>query len=204
MTQYPDSDEFRIARALSIEAYARIESSFTVLLATLLDTKHDIASIIFFEIVNTRARNKIIQSLITRVHGERFNTYWNGQKGQPDKPNKPGLFSLIQQIDEERNQIVHWHPTGNSSSTGEKWEDLRPAYYWARKPNVGPINTSALNRFIQKANFVYRSVDAFWRFIKKPMFFSEVERDAWSHIFEQPVLYPPPSEHPLFHLTKED
>jgi hypothetical protein len=195
-----EDDELRVARALAIEAYAGVESSLVVLLGRLLGTTNDVAAIVFFRITNTSARNGILEQLLEKAHGDRYDTYWHGQAGEGARRRIPGLFALILQLDTRRNEIVHWHPTASVSSTGERWEDLRPAYHWARLTHLKPITTSDLDEFTQKAKFVQASIFAFCMFTTKPDVWAKasgVGPETWTHTFEQPVSYPPSSDHPL-------
>jgi len=196
-----DDDDLRLARAIAIEAYAGIESQLVVLLARLLGTTNDLAAIVFFRITNTSARNGILEQLLEKTHGTTYDTFWHGQPGTGGQRRIPGLFALIQQLDTRRNEIVHWHPRSSSSSLGERWDDLMPAYYWARAPHLKPITTPDLEEFIAKADFVSSSIIRFTLFTTKPR---EVlartlggELDAWTRIFQQPATYPPSTDHPL-------
>jgi hypothetical protein len=196
-----DDDELRVARALSIEAYAGVESALVVLLARLLGTTNDLAAIIFFRITNTSARNGIIEQLLEKAHGASYDTYWHGQPGAGGQRRIPGLFALIQQLDTRRNEIVHWHPRSSSSSLGERWDDLMPAYYWARAPHLKPITTADLDEFTTKADFVQLSIFHFSQFTSKaPDVFLRAyggELETWTRIFQQPATYPPSEGHSL-------
>jgi hypothetical protein len=196
-----EDDELRIARALAIEAYAGVESALVVLLGRLLGTTNDLAAIVFFRITNTSARNAIIEQLLKKTHDTKYDTYWHGQAGASGQRRIPGLFALIQQLDNRRNEIVHWHSRSSSSSTGEQWDDLAPAYYWARAPHLKSITTPDLNDFIEKANFVQKSIFYFCQFTTKPpdVFLRAYGREleTWVNIFQQPATYPPSSDHPL-------
>src|SRR5947208_2733345 len=98
-----------------------MESAMVVLLGRLLDTTNDRAAIIFYRVTNTNARNSILGQLVESKHGSKYDIYWHGQPGAGGQRREPGLFALIQQLDTRRNEIVHWYPRGNSSSTGQSW-----------------------------------------------------------------------------------
>jgi hypothetical protein len=201
LTERTADDELRIARALAIEAYAGVESALVVLLGRLLGTTNDLAAIVFFRITNSRATSKIIEQLLEKAHGTKYDTYWHGQPGAGGQRKIPGLFALIRQLNEKRNDIVHWHIRSSSSSTGDQWDDLTPAYYWTRG-HQEPITTPDLNAFIEKAKFVQSSIFHFCQFTTKA---SDVflrayggKLETWTRIFEdQPAVYPPSEDHPL-------
>ena len=141
----------------------------------------------FFRITNSRATSKIIEQLLEKAHGTKYDTYWHGQPGAGGQRKIPGLFALIRQLNEKRNDIVHWHIRSSSSSTGDQWDDLTPAYYWTRG-HQEPITTPDLNAFIKKANFVQSSIFHFCQFTTKA---SDVflrayggKLETWTRIFE--------------------
>jgi hypothetical protein len=110
--------DFQIARGLAVEAYANLEYAQSMLFAQLLDTTQDRASIIFFRITNRRSRNRIISDLLEKEFGDKYDIYWQGQGGVSGQKREPGLFTLINNLDDCRNEIVHWH-------TAQKW-DITP------------------------------------------------------------------------------
>lgn len=198
MSHSTQVDFLRYNRSVALESHAALESSLVVLLGSLLRTTHDIAATVFFEITSVRSRNTMIQNLLQQRYGEKYSAYWYGKAREANKKKHPGLFSHITALDESRNQIVHWHPVGMKDAHGNDDMELRPAYYWARKPGAIPLTVNHLAIFSLKAQFVARSVQMFWRFTTKPHSFSEAELQVWTGIFQQPAPYPPSNDHPLF------
>ena len=92
----PADARFKIARAEAIDAYSSLEISISRLFADLLGTKPDLAGVVLFRIGNARAHNKIIELLVKRKYGPKFNLYWNS------------VFKLMGQLDHRRNEVVHW------------------------------------------------------------------------------------------------
>ena len=103
---------FLVERARAIDSYARVEHSLSSLFADLLGTHRDIGGIVFFKITNASARNAMIESLLEKKHGATYEAFWSGI---PNTPNKRGLFTLVRQLDQTRNEIIHW-TTVNSVS----------------------------------------------------------------------------------------
>jgi hypothetical protein len=206
-TTPPESQEqaLRTARAHAIEAYARIESELCYVLSALLGTRHDTASIVFFKITSARARNDIIVDLLEHIHQDQFDLYWHGQPGGGSKKRVPGMLTLLNQLDQRRNEIVHWHIVGNSFAGPDgqlkRWDDLRPAFFWARS-NATPISESELREFSVKADFVERSLSVFWKFVRHPQKFKPAELAIWQQMFQQPATYPPSKDHPLYQNPK--
>jgi hypothetical protein len=200
----PDKDrELQIARAEAIEAYAEVESELCYVLSALLNVRHDTTAIVFFKIGNTGSRNSIIASLLDHVHGDKFKVYWHGQPGGGATPKVPGLFNHIKWLDLRRNEIVHWHrvssASGGPDGITKHWEDYRPPFFWARS-KAAPINKSALDSFITRATFVKQALHIFWMATRHPQKFAkfgEGALEAWLQIFQQPLPYPLPEDHPL-------
>lgn len=121
--------KLQIARALAIEAYANLEQSLCHLFGILMGSPTDKAAIVYFKLYNASVRNKIIEELLEKAHHSKFDIFWHGQPGQSGVPKIPGLFTHIRQLDEKRNQIIHWHVVRDIRFEGENYvtqENLTP------------------------------------------------------------------------------
>ena len=58
--------EFYIRRAEAIEAYAGFEQSLSLLVSHLLNVDVAVAAVVFYQIVNTKSRNRIIEELLAK------------------------------------------------------------------------------------------------------------------------------------------
>jgi hypothetical protein len=180
---------------LAIEEYAGVESALARLFAALLGTTDRRGSIIFFAIVNTRSRNSILEALLEDLHGRKYDTYWYGDPGSPGNPKTGGLLTLVRQLDDERNHIVHWHTVRQIGP--EISEALYPPHFWHRAPLADPITIETLTQFTQKANFVGRSISMFYAFTSMYDRLPAEAQKTWLEIFARPALYPPANSHPL-------
>ena len=72
----------------------------------LLNADLELGAIVFYSITNTHARNRILDQLLQKRYGKAFDDYWNGT---PNTHNRKGMFAIIRQLDQRRNEIVHWH-----------------------------------------------------------------------------------------------
>jgi hypothetical protein len=106
------------------------------------------------------------------------------------------LFTLIRQLDDERNRIVHWHPVQKIDSAKSSFE-LMPPNFWHRVPDAASITVDMLTEFKSKANFVYRSVNMFYLFTTPEFPVPDEARNTWRDIFARPAVYPPSNAHPL-------
>jgi hypothetical protein len=193
--------KLQLARAEAIEAYARFESCLSILFGFLLGTPSLKSSVIFYKITNANNRNQIIESLIKIEHGDKYKVYWHGEA---KSGGKSGLFKLIYQLDQTRNEIIHWtvHRTIATTELNAQIEKLVPPNSF-RFQNVGKaISIAELNNFIAKANFVSGSVLNFAINTAKGIQVHGSARDPWLPILQQPVTYPPPSDHPLAPIPK--
>ena len=187
-------DSFHIARARAIERYAGLEQALSYLFAVLLNTHPELAGVVFFRITSVGYRNKIIASLLEKRFSDKYKTFWHGTA----KHRKDGLFNVIQQLDDLRNPIVHWHTTINVNPDGVATHfALIPPNFWEKRPDRPTIITGQLDEFSNMASFAAGIVDAFATFVTNPRDFPKEIVDALPHIFSQPVNYPPPDTHPL-------
>lgn len=194
-------DELRVARALAIEHYAKMESVLCVLLANLLGIRHDEAAVVFYRITSADARNSIIKTLIVRAHGDKFKAFWSGSSGAKKTPKLPGMWNFIEALDEERNYIVHWSSSSNVLVTpglpAVFYEELRPAFHATRLTHLAPIATPQINEFIQRADYAHKLLQMFYVTIKKRKRTDPALPQTWLPIFQQPPMYPPPADHPV-------
>jgi hypothetical protein len=190
-------DKLAIARAAAIEGYASVEEGLANLFALFLGTAPEKAGAIFFRITNTHSRNRIMEQLLESSLGKKFDAYWHGAK------HESGLFALIRQLDQSRNEIVHWRVRRTFSlkdSSLETRDELVPPNVWQQNPNTTMISATTLNEFRAKADFVHRSLTMFNIFVRPG---NVVPQPAWQEIFSAPVAYPPADTHPLSPNYKE-
>jgi hypothetical protein len=183
-------DRFWAIRGHAVQAYASLEQSLCRLFGQLADTPLDAASIIFFRIASTQARNAISKSLFKRKHGTFYNLFRNS------------FFEQLRPIDQERNEIVHWnvvnHISTETDGTVTVQVVMHPAafVYDGTGPNPPIITTSDLEAFIVKCDFYARLCNMFVM-TTGDLRIPEAEKEPWFRIFSEPITYPPPSDHPL-------
>ncbi|KAF0128096.1 MAG: hypothetical protein FD148_1898 [Methylocystaceae bacterium] len=191
---------FIIRRALAIEFYANLEQALSVVFSILMKTDKVRSDIVFFKIINTSIRNKVIGDLLSICFGEQFDIYWYGAPGTPALSRCPGLFTHIRALDEQRNRIVHWH-TLRYLQEDEKYNSFKFPHEILKKATSSETMTSdELACFCDKARVITRAVELFIEFISV---YERGESSALHHIFQQPIPYPPSESHPLFHAWNE-
>lgn len=170
---------FTVGRGTAIQNYAALEHSLCFLMAYLMGTSVQVSSIVFFRIINTRSRTKILSDLV-RLKIPQYQDYWKS------------MFKLLRSIDETRNKIVHWTAVTKIDPPAIRLS-LRPPDFWNGE-NATEIGVQELMVFANTCNFIQQSVNVF----NLAIFQGGVPNQAsWLEVFQQPVVYPPPSHHPL-------
>jgi hypothetical protein len=182
----------QLARANAINAYASVEQSLCHIFGHLLGTELNLAAIVFYSITNTHSRNRIIEELLKKRHGTTYEAYWNGV---PRTANKRGTFTIIRELDQSRNELVHWHigfTHGEIPGIGL----TKPTSL--AQPNAPSISLQDLIQFVEKADFVHRSLNIFFALVSTPRTAPEADAlQALREIFQQPASYPPSDMNPL-------
>lgn len=183
-------NEFHVARACSLERYAHVETGLVNVFAHLMDAPLDVAGVPFFKINNARARLAIIERLLKKKYGGKYNLFWNS------------LSKLLGTIDGVRNNVVHWQTQmdigfemrdGLPPTTINRMK-LVPPNYWDTNPNTPELFLNDLYDFMCQCDFFNRLLVLFHHSIHG----MDGTPQAWHEICLQPVVYPPPSTHPLF------
>lgn len=191
------ADAFRIAaedgfwavRGKAVQSYASLEQSLCQLFALLAGTTDEVASIIFFKIP-AGARNRILEKLFHRKFPNDFALFRNS------------LIKLLQPLDNERNEIVHWNVItnviGDDQGRATVSVSLRPPGFVHNVTNAPEKDTFSLLKFMEKCGFFARLLNMF-RFVMTTDsdHFSQEDKSQWLAIFAQPIVYPPPAGHPL-------
>jgi hypothetical protein len=187
---------FLLARGGAIGAYALVEQELFALFSHLMNVPMDYAGVPFFRINNARARNAILSRLLRKRHGSAYNIFFNSL-----------ITSHLQQMDEKRNQIVHWAIWLNvvESPNGEQklHSSLNPPNYWDWAEGSPKIYINEIYDFIVKCDFLSHLINMFGATISGQWEKTQVQgggasEATWREIFRQPVTYPPPCNHPLY------
>lgn len=186
-------DELWAIRGQAIQSYATLEQALCNVFSLTADLRRDIGGIIFFRIVNTPARDAILEDLLKIKFGGRFNLFWHS------------VLKELKDISRKRNEIVHWNAISNigADATGEPTVEvfLRPPKSWGYDPAAPVVKTPDLKAFMAKCDFYTKACNAFYFIMKPPapgdVVISESERQPWLGLFQHPLPYPPPSTHLL-------
>lgn len=165
------------------QAYGQLEQALCHLLSVLLATPIDLAAIVYFSIVNTRSRNRILEALMKKRHGNSYKTFFDS------------LIASIRRMDGLRNNHAHWHTVNEIDLEKEvATVKLTPPNFWARTDGTPTISEQDLRKFTTEVMFYCHLTHSFCLFLTDP---SKIEAIASHGIFQQPITYPPPDTHPL-------
>ena len=180
------------ARGQALDAYSGLEQILMEVFCHLISADLGLGGIVFFRLTNAGLRNRTIQELIKKKHGTKFDIFWFGNQ----KEN--GLMKILQQVDQTRNEIVHWKPV-YEHAIGEFV--LKPPNLWNAKPNSKFITINDVHEFIAKTDCARHYAGNFnWRTIHYREGDDSPHALAWLDKFERPPAYPPPEGHPLFQM----
>jgi len=182
---------FLIARGAAINVYAIYENSLAVLFSHLMGVQPEIGGIPFFRLNNARARMAILEKLLKKRHGDSYNIFWNSL-----------VKNHVRPIDEQRNRIVHWvaamqvrfennHPLFTSIN-------LIPPNYWDRVENSPSETIASIDEFTAKCSFLAELISDFHRTLSD----RENVDPSLREIFQKPIAYPPPDNHPTVQRLK--
>lgn len=178
--------DFLVARGRAIQAYSVIEQSLVALFANLMGVETAIAGIPFFRINNARARNGILERLLKKRHGPKYNIFFSS------------LDKQIRILDAHRNAIVHWSEAEVLGSTNPN-HVLVPPNYWDHDENMKPFTLEAIHEFTKESEFIARLVHVFTRSLAGKI----PAGDSLQQIFLRPIDDPLPSDHLYYTRPKE-
>lgn len=185
-----ENDPIWINRGRAIQAYAILEQSLCQLLGELSGTDREAATTIFYRIVNTGSRTGILERLLHKRHGTKFNLFWNQ------------YFRDLRQIDLRRNAIVHWLTAMNAALNTQDMMivglNLIPPSSTSGSAPSEYITSNDLIDFARKCSVYARLCNMFCTAAlttDQPL--DEDTKRTWLDIFQQPLVYPLPDGHPL-------
>jgi hypothetical protein len=174
-------------RGKAIQSYAILEQSLSRALADLGDMARETAATIFYKITNTDSRRNILEKLLHKKYGTRFNAFWNA------------YLKELRYIDLKRNAIVHWlsvmYVALNTDNVMIIGIELIPPSYTGGEPSEH-ITSDDLTAFAQKCDVFGRLCGMFVSATSDKLMPDEI-RSSWLEICQQPLVYPLPVGHPL-------
>lgn len=186
-----EQDSIWANRGKAIQSYAMLEQALSNLLADLGGMTYETATTIFYKITNTGSRTGIIEKLLHAKYGSRFNLFWNA------------YLRELRRIDLKRNAIVHWlsvmYAAINTHNMMIVGISLIPPGQAASELD-NRITSDDLIAFAEKCDVFARLCTMFWGATTDPQCPEDVKQ-TWLGIFQQPLVYPLPADHPLLGQT---
>ena len=177
--------DFRLARSEAIQAYAYLEQSLCGLFAHLAGVTDQIAGVIFFKMNNARSRVAVLERLKRLKYGSTRSGYFNS------------ITAAVGPLDGVRNQLVHWHERFESrvnfvTGVHSMGSFLDPPAYWDHSDSTPRMEIEEIQEFTSKCYAFGGSAFSLTYDWEGPLL-----PQPWPDIFEQPVAYPLPEDHPL-------
>lgn len=161
-------DRFYVARAEALNWYASVEQGLAFMFATALATNPRYATLIISKMINTRARNEVVQRIVDWHTGKRFRAFTNS------------LFTIIGNADTQRNQLVHWRVKARDKGGFA----LIPADILSDSDDA--MDESEIGALSHKCFFLAAVTGAMSRHMK-----DWASDPALHERFQQPLHYPP-------------
>jgi hypothetical protein len=168
-------DQFYIARAEALNSYNLLEQGLAIIFAQLLSEHKNFGTLIISKMVNTRARNEVVQKVIDYKTGKRFRPFTNS------------FFVLVGETDLKRHQVVHWH----LGDDGDGVFYLRPTDLLSESQER--LTEDDLDELTGKCIFLASAINQFSHHIP-----DWSRSPAWHERFLQPLKYPPEPDDPLY------
>lgn len=146
-------EAFDLKRMDALKSYAALEWELAVLLCRLLHTTPAKANLIFYRVVNTRARYGIIADLIS-IECRAFKPFWDR------------LERLLQSADTSRNHITHWLAVLNVEQTELRLEN--PVSLMRDLPGVSRYGADELLAFREECGHLAWIVRDFTSYLSRP------------------------------------
>jgi hypothetical protein len=191
-----EQDPIWAQRGKAIQGYAQLENSLCSLFASIGNIQLPAASTIFYKIVNTGSRTSILEKLMRQKHGTQFNPFWNV------------FFRELKMIDSRRSEIAHWMAVANVALDLEHKllvgvMLIPPTGSMTYNENSPNLKLNDLADFQTKCEAFSRLVNMFTLATNPAQQLDDDKRATWLDIFQQPLIYPLPEDHPLNKKTKE-
>jgi hypothetical protein len=186
--QVAENDPIWANRGRAIQGYAILEQSLCRALAQLGDMKLETALTIFYRITNSRSRTSILERLLHKKHGTRFNLFWDI------------YFKQLGQIDLTRNEIAHWLSALNAALNDQNIMIvgvtlIHPGSLGEQQPKQH-LTSNDLIEFSTKCQVLARLCNMFYLVTSNHQL-EENTKKTWLEIFQQPLVYPLPADRPL-------
>lgn len=176
--------ELKIARADAIEAYAWVERELCSAFAYLAGTDDRVAGTIFFRLNNARTRRVMLNKMMRLKHGDDRRLFFNS------------LIKRLNEVDDTRNQIVHWIMIVNVYNHNGQFvgvdSHLAPPDFWSWDENTPNLKAPDLLDFSARCRVIALAISQL-----VGRYRGRIPADALPDITLEPLAFPLPDNHPL-------
>ena len=185
-------DEFWALRGQAVHAFGNLEQQLIWLFAAFMNVNIQYANSVFLKIYNASVQRNMLSRLCELRCEPEYTTFFNS------------YLNIVGHVTEKRDRIVHWAAAVvEKDDKFVRWQLMYPDYTDSTSTNArrAPLVNDDLKNFIHKCEFLSRLGSHFHTWIAHPE--HRGEHQSWRDIFVQPVIYPPPNNHPLFQILQE-
>lgn len=189
---FPSStrEEFDLARGRAISQYAHLEVTLCDVFSIGFDThegtlvhhrRSQHAIFVFYKIMNSRSRNEILRRVVAEkvlLSSELF---------------RKTLFTELRNLDEFRNKLAHWEVNQSVGSDGKNRHFLVPPRRGIEAECYAPSEIFDWLVRVQFSVYLFNLL----RYSATGNFPEWASQYSCEQIFQQRVVYPPVSDHPL-------
>ncbi len=219
-------DPFASLRGKALQKYADLEQSLLFLFSILTGMTPDVAGIIFYKLTAARVRNKILDKLVRKYHGADYGTFFNSFDSfigiLSERRNNIVHWTTV--CDPECTDLSQHGFTQKALVPLNTWEVMdkviksmgtsAPLGFMDATEKITVhdfLDFSARCHFAADLCFhfsaflqpIQAKLGLTWGGWEKGKLIAEsvlppAQRQTWHDIFQQALVYPPPSSHPLF------
>ncbi|MEK6351433.1 hypothetical protein [Burkholderia cepacia] len=180
-------DAFDLERGRAIDAFANIESELCWVMVDAGKIDYQIASVIFYSNISMSPRVEIVTAILEASYGDQFKKFWDSAR------------KIIDSLNRQRNQIVHWHdyPVYKGPDLKYVAEILIHPVIGNKNEKLRELAIGDLRQFIQKAKYTSKVLRAFRRCFDTGMGDAIVRREIEKFSGAE-IKFPPPEKDLFF------
>jgi len=177
--------QIMLAKGEALDGYASLESSLALLFSILLSVSQESAYSIFYRIAAAKSRRAILEDLFSQSSFTRY------------KPGFDSIMKAVGQLDNERNQVAHWHTTIGTpiGANPEKIKGIairNPTRPISSDPGTSALTSVDLARFRDECRY-WSAILSMFIAVVSPAFPRELrppDADTWPDKFLRPIDNP--------------
>lgn len=172
-------------RGFAIECYSSLEQSMCRLLANVSGMEDPTAATVFFKVTASRSRSEILDKLFKAKYGTKYRLFWNS------------INRHFSQLDQRRNQLVHWGSVSEIGEGAPYKRYLAPPNLWELTDESPQWGEADFMDFASYCDVVKRAINKFVFAHRDGHRIPGEPPPESEPLFQEPLQYPLPSGHRL-------